>query len=53
MSYGIYTFTLSDGRRYSTNHSTAKGAFEALNRARVLSAPWSAVRKVTFKKIGD
>lgn len=50
-NYGLHTFTLSDGRSYSTNHSTIEGAFEALQKANMFRAPWSAVRKYSFKKI--
>lgn len=50
-AYGIYTFTLSNGRIYSVNHSTIEGAFEALQKAKVFNAPWSAVRKYSFKQI--
>lgn len=44
--YGLWRVEMADGTAYTVNASGPVSAFESLNSARVVSAPWSAVSSI-------
>lgn len=48
MNYGIYKITMNNGDTYQVNANNFKQAFQALNDARIVNAPESAVKSCTL-----